>query len=650
MVSKKCQSCGAELPRSSFSKTQWSKMAGATCVTCLKTAQTTHSKADGSASEAGRNSGHKTCTVCLQVYPKSAFPADQWERSAGRRCFNCANAYPNPFAVQANPQVYIPNGMPQAVDNQIAVSRVGTPYLQDPNLAPKVAGGAPRISPVTGAPYSAAATGGAYPTTQNYARERMEYAGLAAAQQAPPTTLPPVMQILQALSGQGPAAEQQYQGTIATPQCRHAECGHPSIAPYYFCHLHLCPACRGDKKSAWAYCGVGSCLKAGPQVVQSELTGYAYEQPQDAAIGAQTVMAYSETGKAMAPNWYFEHYSKVGVHELMLKDACRTTAYRNAIMNNKHLFEGKVVVDVGCGTGILSVFAAQAGAKKVFGIDASGMAVCAREVAAENGFADVITILHMRVEDAMAQGLKDSHGEVFEQVDVIVSEWMGYFLLCESMLDTVIRARERWLKPGGHVFPTHCAMFVSPFEDLNGARFWDDVYGLSMKTVRPYSQGRCFDSKYPLYEIMPARCNLGPGACVKFVNCNTATVEEVSEFSTDEFTLALQRSGALNGFCGYFTVYFDGSPRDAPAKTQEELHNDPTVVRLDTTPTDTKDTDTHWMHSLFLASDDVMVKAGDQIKAKVRLTSNLDEARYKDVTIEWSVNGQPTQRRMWLGR
>jgi len=42
----------------------------------------------------------------------------------------------------------------------------------------------------------------------------------------------------------------------------------------------------------------------------------------------------------------------------MLKDEVRTMAYKNAIMRNKHLFEGKVVLDVGCGTGILSIFAA----------------------------------------------------------------------------------------------------------------------------------------------------------------------------------------------------------------------------------------------------------------------------------------------------
>lgn len=53
----------------------------------------------------------------------------------------------------------------------------------------------------------------------------------------------------------------------------------------------------------------------------------------------------------------------------MLKDQVRTEAYKNAIEQNSALFMDKVVLDVGCGTGILSIFAAKAGAKIVYAID-----------------------------------------------------------------------------------------------------------------------------------------------------------------------------------------------------------------------------------------------------------------------------------------
>lgn len=72
----------------------------------------------------------------------------------------------------------------------------------------------------------------------------------------------------------------------------------------------------------------------------------------------------------------------------MLKDEVRTMAYRNAIYRNRALFEGKVVLDIGCGTGILSMFAATAGARLVIGVDMSGIIEQAKVIVAANGLQD----------------------------------------------------------------------------------------------------------------------------------------------------------------------------------------------------------------------------------------------------------------------
>ena len=68
-------------------------------------------------------------------------------------------------------------------------------------------------------------------------------------------------------------------------------------------------------------------------------------------------------------DYYFKSYSGFGIHEDMLRDSVRTKTYENAICKNAHLFKDKIVLDVGCGTGILSMFAARAGAKHVYGIE-----------------------------------------------------------------------------------------------------------------------------------------------------------------------------------------------------------------------------------------------------------------------------------------
>lgn len=79
----------------------------------------------------------------------------------------------------------------------------------------------------------------------------------------------------------------------------------------------------------------------------------------------------------------------------MLKDEVRTLSYRNAIQNNPQLFRGKTVLDVGCGTGILCMFAARAGAKKVIGVDMSNIIDQAKEIVRANGLSDGACALAM---------------------------------------------------------------------------------------------------------------------------------------------------------------------------------------------------------------------------------------------------------------
>lgn len=74
----------------------------------------------------------------------------------------------------------------------------------------------------------------------------------------------------------------------------------------------------------------------------------------------------------------------------MLKDKVRTGAYRDFVYDNKDIFAGKVVLDVGCGTGILSMFCAKAGAAKVIAVDNSGIIDQTREIVFENGLGGII--------------------------------------------------------------------------------------------------------------------------------------------------------------------------------------------------------------------------------------------------------------------
>ena len=90
---------------------------------------------------------------------------------------------------------------------------------------------------------------------------------------------------------------------------------------------------------------------------------------------------------------YDKMLTRTDIHETMLKDTVRTDAYRDFIYENKDLFRGKTVLDIGCGTGILSMFCARAGAKKVIAVDNSDIISFAQENVFSNGMGETITLV-----------------------------------------------------------------------------------------------------------------------------------------------------------------------------------------------------------------------------------------------------------------
>ncbi|KAF8092900.1 hypothetical protein N665_0399s0036 [Sinapis alba] len=193
---------------------------------------------------------------------------------------------------------------------------------------------------------------------------------------------------------------------------------------------------------------------------------------------------------------YFCTYSFLYHQKDMLSDRVRMDAYFNAVFENKHHFAGKTVLDVGTGSGILAIWSAQAGARKVYAVEATTMADHARALVKANNLEHVVEVIQGSVEDISLP----------EKVDVIISEWMGYFLLRESMFDSVICARDRWLKPTGVMYPSHARMWLAPIKssmadrkknDLDGAmadwdNFSDEIktyYGVDMSVLtKPFAE------------------------------------------------------------------------------------------------------------------------------------------------------------------
>jgi SAM-dependent methyltransferase len=167
-------------------------------------------------------------------------------------------------------------------------------------------------------------------------------------------------------------------------------------------------------------------------------------------------------------------YAEFEVHRTMICDRVRTDAFRRAI--EEVVRPGDVVLDVGAGSGILSIFAAMAGASRVYAVEATTIAALADQLAAANGVSDIVRVVQGDMFDV----------ELPERVDVIVSEWLGGFGVDEGMLVPVIAARDRWLKPGGAMIPRSVTAWTALVND--------SYVGETLQFLRENPYGLRFDS------------------------------------------------------------------------------------------------------------------------------------------------------------
>ena len=330
-----------------------------------------------------------------------------------------------------------------------------------------------------------------------------------------------------------------------------------------------------------------------------------------------------------AESSYFDSYARVGIHEEMLRDTVRTEGYRDAIQANAALLQGKVVLDVGCGTGILSLFAARAGAKLVIGVDASPIVESARKIVAANGFADRVVLVQGTLETLEALPLPDG----IEKVDVIISEWMGYLLLYESMLPSVLFARDRWLKPaadGGVLLPSSCAMHVgASSHDRLG--FWGDVYGFDFGALRDEVRERSRGDAS--VEVVPAASLLSGSA--PFASFELATTRDAElDFSNVPFALSVTAAGTLRCFVVHFDTTFDcsGVAGGAPPSS------------FSTGPTCTP---THWKQTTLYLHPPREVRVGDKLSGTISCARQKEYKRAYDVSLTYALNGAECGTQLW---
>ncbi|XP_038160230.1 protein arginine N-methyltransferase 6 [Cyprinodon tularosa] len=318
---------------------------------------------------------------------------------------------------------------------------------------------------------------------------------------------------------------------------------------------------------------------------------------------------------------YFDSYSDVTIHEDMIADHVRTNTYRTAIFSNSESIKGKVVLDVGAGTGVLSIFCAQAGAKKVYAVEACSIAEQAVEIVKQNNVEEIVEIIRGTVETV----------ELPEKVDVIVSEWMGYALLHESMLNSVLFARDKWLKPGGVILPSRAELFITPISDPvveDRLYFWytvKDRYGVDMSSMSDFAQ-KCIKNSDITVNTVAMEDVLSHPARFAELDLYSVTVEELRAVK-GRFTCESFGSAAVNAFCVYFTVTFP-----CPEKAESLV--------LSTCPFNPE---THWKQAVLYLDSPVEVVQDTPITGEVSMFTSEEGSRHICIHVDYSFGEEKRQ-------
>ena len=267
-------------------------------------------------------------------------------------------------------------------------------------------------------------------------------------------------------------------------------------------------------------------------------------------------------------------------HRELLADSTRTLAFREAI--RRIVKPGDVVLDIGAGSGILSWFAIEAGAARVYAIEKQHTADAAALLARHNGYADRLVVVHEYSVDAILP----------ERAHVAITETLGMFALDEQILGLVLDARKRLLRPGAAIIPSRVALLAAPVtlpeKYERHVAWWSDArYGVDLTPLRTFASNSQYGAD------INEDAHLAAAATLIDVDLHAIDTADVSGRTTFEVT----RDGTCHGFGGWFDA---------------TLASDPPLVL-----TNRKPHETHWMQAFLPLEVPVDVKRGDAIELEL---------------------------------
>lgn len=271
------------------------------------------------------------------------------------------------------------------------------------------------------------------------------------------------------------------------------------------------------------------------------------------------------------------------VHAHLLADHERMQSYRDAL--HEVVQKDDVVVDLGTGTGVLAVFACQAGAARVYAVERLPIIEVARATITASGFADRVVFCE---QDFATIDLP-------ERAHVLFSETLGSFGVGETSFRTLVDCRERMLRRAGRMIPGRVRLFVAP---VSVPEFYDLLsftatqrFGLDLAAARELALNHPQGTR-----ITVTQC-LGPA--IPLCEIDLATLDRSTADRLDiRVDLPVEKEGTMHGIAGWFEA--DLSPS----------------VTLSNAPTSRPSS---WQHTFFPLLQPVTVTGGEYLAFRLRM-------------------------------
>ncbi|MCW9012355.1 MAG: SEC-C metal-binding domain-containing protein [Gammaproteobacteria bacterium] len=279
----------------------------------------------------------------------------------------------------------------------------------------------------------------------------------------------------------------------------------------------------------------------------------------------------------------------------MLSDNVRMEAYRRAIF--KTVNHGDVVVDLGAGTGLLGIWALQAGAAKVYVIEKTAAIELAKEVARANNFSDKMVFIQENSMDV----------ELPEKANVLLSETLGSFAVDENTLQFTQDAKARFLLEQGSLIPRSIDLFVAPIEDAKTYQkidFWRHIPDID------FTPAFNLFTKKIMVELVNAN-----GFLAKPVKlCHIDLTQPVSTIFQTRQYIKIDRPGTIHGVAGWFHVELcDG-------------------IAINTAPDSPQ---THWKQAFFPFENAIEVIVDDVLDWSVQVGAKQENSDDTQITYNY---------------